>query len=397
MFFLSLDNQLFLILVLVFSSLLFVNTFVLHKQSFGLRAFGLSFALPFFLTIISFLTAPYHNDRAQDLLILSQLFLILICTCVLFTRQESDSLKLFYILPFVLVGAALVIAGTPLSVFWLGVIHAVDLLVIILNLALAVHSLLYKGKKRLTAYLGLFMIASSLGIWLLSGILSAESLLLTGLGYGSCALYVYKNTLSTFFKEYEKNTEAMNRINASIHTEVIRRVEEIERANRKLLELSKTDGLTGLYTKNAILKSLETHLERSPQTALSILMIDIDKFKQINDTMGHQIGDRCIKSLSSLIQGAFRKDDVMGRYGGDEFMILLPGITPVKAYLIADRFRQLVQSKSVPQFSVSVGISSYPEDGKTTTALIEAADKALYASKQKGRNTVTLYSSVKPN
>jgi diguanylate cyclase (GGDEF)-like protein len=227
--------------------------------------------------------------------------------------------------------------------------------------------------------------------------LSAEDLLLLALGYGACVLHVYKSTLSVFFKEYKENTESMKRIHASIHTEVIRRVEDIERSNRKLLELSRTDSLTGLYVKNAIINSLNSHLERSPQTALSVLMIDIDKFKQINDSMGHQIGDRCIKTLSGLIQASFRQDDVLGRYGGDEFMILLPAITPVKAYLIADRFRQQVQSKSVPQFTVSVGISSYPDDAKTSAALIELADKALYASKQRGRNGVTLYSSFKSN
>jgi len=135
-------------------------------------------------------------------------------------------------------------------------------------------------------------------------------------------------------------------------------------------------------------------IERSPNTVVSLMLFDIDRFKSINDTMGHQIGDKCIKAVASLAQGAFRKEDLLGRYGGDEFIVVLPGAVPVKAFLIADRFRQLVQNKTNPAFTISVGVATYPQDAKSIAALIEAADKALYESKQKGRNRVTNYSSL---
>ena len=183
-------------------------------------------------------------------------------------------------------------------------------------------------------------------------------------------------------------------MNASIHAEVIRRVEAIEKSNRKLLEKSKTDSMTGLLIKSAIMEKLENLLERSPRSNLSILMFDIDMFKHINDTMGHQHGDLCIKALASLAKTSFRQDDIVGRYGGDEFIVILPDTPSVKAFVIADRFRELIQSKSNPNITVSVGVATYPVDGRSPIALIEAADKALYASKQKGRNTVTLYSAI---
>jgi diguanylate cyclase (GGDEF)-like protein len=153
--------------------------------------------------------------------------------------------------------------------------------------------------------------------------------------------------------------------------------------------------MTGFYIKTAFMQSLETELERLPQTVLSIIMFDIDNFKDINDSEGHQVGDRCIKNLSGLAKTSFRKDDVIGRYGGDEFLVLLPETAPVKAYLIAERFRQYVQTKSSPQITISIGISNYPFNGNSADELIEAADKALYASKHNGRNKVTSYSSLK--
>jgi diguanylate cyclase (GGDEF)-like protein len=82
--------------------------------------------------------------------------------------------------------------------------------------------------------------------------------------------------------------------------------------------------MTGLYVKSALLKSLESLIERSPNTVVSLMLFDIDRFKSINDTMGHQIGDKCIKAVASLAQGAFRKEDLLGRYGGDEFIVVLP-------------------------------------------------------------------------
>ena len=394
MLFLNLENQLFFILMLVFSSYLLINALVLRPQSIRLRVFGLAFALPFLLTIAAFLTAPYHKSGAMALLFLGQILLILLCTIILLIKQESDILKLFYLLPFILAAAALIFAASPLFTIWFVGFYFIELGLILVILVLLVYSFLQKAKNRLLAYSGLFVMTMSSGLWLILKVLTLESLLLMGLGYGACTVYIYQNTSGIFFKEYQKNSDSLRRMNASMQMEVIRRVEEIERSNRKLLELSKTDRMTGLYVKSVVVKNLETFLERSPHTTLTLLMIDIDKFKEINDTLGHQIGDHCIKTLSTLAQASFRKDDIIGRYGGDEFLILLPETPTVKAYLIADRFRQQIQSKLNPQITISVGIANYPEDGKTSSSLIEAADKALYVSKENGKNSVTLYSTI---
>lgn len=395
MLFLSLEYQLFLVLALIFSSFILLNSFTLKMQSVSLKAYGLTFVLPLILSIAAFIISPYNKTYSMILLFLGNVFLAVLLTIISSVRQKSESLKLFFLLPFILCIAVFFLANSYIYNTLLVGLYCIILLLVIINLALLVHAFFQKNKDRLFSLLGAFMISSSLGIWLLSKAFSMEALFLIGIGYASCTLFFYKNTLGLFFIQYKKNHDLLHQMNTSIHTEVIRRVEEIERSNRKLLELSKTDSMTGLYVKSAVIKSLEAHIERSSQSIMSILMFDIDKFKQINDTMGHQVGDKCIKTLSGLIQTSFRKDDILGRYGGDEFIVLLPSTSPVKAYLIADRFRQLVQSKSSPQMTVSIGISSYPEDGGSCAALIEAADKALYESKQKGRNVVTLFTSIK--
>ncbi len=395
MLFLSLEYQLILIVALVFSSYLFINALFMRHQSIGLKAFGLTFILPLMLTLAAFLTATYHKSSASAFLILGHLFLALLCTLVVLFPENTKTVKLFYILPFILLITAFFIGRSPLYDALFNGFCFIDLGLVLVNLALIIHCVIQGEKQKILVYIGLFMMSTGQGIWMLARELTIEALVIMSLSYGLCALYVHKNSLGTFFKDYHDTKEALGRMNASIHAEVIRRVEEIERSNRKLLEISKTDSMTGLYVKSAVLKTLDSMLERTPHGNLSILMFDIDKFKQINDSLGHQIGDRCIKTIASLAKTSFRNDDILGRYGGDEFIVLLPGTAPVKAYIIADRFRQLIQSKTSPQITISVGIASFPEDANSSELLIEAADKALYISKQKGRNQVTLYSSQK--
>jgi len=177
-----------------------------------------------------------------------------------------------------------------------------------------------------------------------------------------------------------------------LQLEVVQKVQEIEKSNRNLAVISKIDSMTGLYLKSAVEKNIESRIENSPNVQFSILMFDIDKFKGINDTLGHQIGDKCIKTLASFAQASFRQGDILGRYGGDEFIIVLPGTNPSQAYMIADRFRQTIHNKTNPQYTISIGIATYPDNADSLASLIEAADKALYISKQNGRNQVTNYS-----
>jgi diguanylate cyclase (GGDEF)-like protein len=395
MLFLSMEYQLFLIITLVFSSFIFINSLIILPQSSSSRAFGITFSLPLFLTVRAYLIAPYQKTESEALLFSGYILLIFLCTIIVLLKQKSDYLKLFFVIPFIVI---LITVTKPCYDIYSKLASLFGILVYVIaaiNMSLAVRAAIRREKCSFQAYTGLFMIAVFLCIWMNLKGFSSAALLLLVLGYVSCEIYIYQNTLGAFFKEYNKNAEDLKRYNSSIQMEVSRRVQQIEKSNKKLLEKSKVDSMTGFYIKTAFMQSLETELERLPQTVLSIIMFDIDNFKYINDSEGHQVGDRCIKNLSGLAKTSFRKDDVIGRYGGDEFLVLLPETAPVKAYLIAERFRQYVQTKSSPQITISIGISNYPFNGNSADELIEAADKALYASKHNGRNKVTSYSSLK--
>ena len=395
MLFLNLENQLLLILVLTFSFWLFTSAFVIKLQPLKTRAFGMAFIIPLFMTSASFLVSVYNKSDAISLFVMSHVLLLIDCTFIMLINKDSDTLKVFPIIPFILIGSGLYLSSMSIypRLFW--VIRFLTLVTLVINLVLLINMMFHKEKDQMMGFAGIFILSFSTGLMLMSGMVSVESLLLMALGYICCTMYIYNNALGNFFKEYMQSTEALKRMNSSIQTEVIKRVEAIERSNRKLLEKSKTDSMTGLLVKSAVIEKLSNFIERAPKSTISILMFDIDKFKQINDNLGHQVGDQCIRNITNFIQTSFRQDDIPGRYGGDEFIILLPDTTPVKAFLIADRFRELIQSKSNPEITISVGISNYPTDGKAASALIEAADKALYASKEKGRNTVTLFSTLK--
>ncbi len=172
--------------------------------------------------------------------------------------------------------------------------------------------------------------------------------------------------------------------------------------NAKLYELATRDGLTKLYINRHFMTLLENEIRRCSRYKhnMSVIMIDIDDFKQINDSMGHLVGDQILREVSSQILTTVRKIDVAGRYGGEEFVVLLPETTKYGAGIIAERLRKNIESLTVrtihnfnTKTTVSMGISQFPDDGTNTQEIIEAADKALYYSKRNGKNIVSIYNS----
>lgn len=170
--------------------------------------------------------------------------------------------------------------------------------------------------------------------------------------------------------------------------------------NAKLYELATKDGLTKLYIYRHFYTLLENEIRRCARYKhnMSMLMIDIDNFKDINDTYGHLVGDQILREISNQIAQTVRKIDVPARYGGEEFTVILPETSKQEAVIIAERLRANISNISViagenkeVSPTASIGISQYPQDGLDATMLIGNADSALYNSKHNGKNCISLY------
>ncbi|HYH41272.1 MAG TPA: diguanylate cyclase [Burkholderiales bacterium] len=170
-----------------------------------------------------------------------------------------------------------------------------------------------------------------------------------------------------------------------------------ERADRETYELATTDSLTGVYNRRTFKELAEPQLSRSRRAHMpvSLLMLDLDHFKRINDTYGHLAGDDVLKAFAVLVRNCLRKEDLLARYGGEEFVVLLPGASQTSAAALAERIRE--QASAVPmdanghRVRVTVSIGAASEAGDTLPsleAMLGRADEALYQAKREGRNRV---------
>lgn len=173
-------------------------------------------------------------------------------------------------------------------------------------------------------------------------------------------------------------------------------VTELALYEYRLLEMNMKDGLTGVYNRRFLEQRLTEEFERHVRYSrnFSIIMFDIDFFKRVNDTHGHQCGDLVLKGVSGKIASMMRKTDILARYGGEEFCCLLPETDLASAKLLAERFRnsiaemtQVYQEKEIA-VTISLGVSELSGQHVTPSSLLERADEALYQAKHSGRNQV---------
>src|SRR6202045_2083809 len=164
----------------------------------------------------------------------------------------------------------------------------------------------------------------------------------------------------------------------------------------RVKQLAYLDGLTGIFNRRFFELRIMEEIERARRygTGMAVIMADIDQFKRLNDEFGHLLGDEVLRQVSSLFHQQLRKVDVVCRYGGEEFAILLPQITAQHAIAIAEKLRRMVESYQFPgvprTITISAGVAAFPTHGKTRDDMIRAADSGLYAAKQAGRNRICL-------
>jgi diguanylate cyclase (GGDEF)-like protein len=173
--------------------------------------------------------------------------------------------------------------------------------------------------------------------------------------------------------------------------------------NRALCEVSSRDTLTGLYNRWYVIEKIESEINRALRhgSPMSLLMLDIDHFKRINDTWGHTAGDEVLRSIGKLLRESCRVYDVPGRYGGEEFCIVLPETRLGNTTVVAERIRQRLESTRLScgstsiAVTASIGIAGMDESANdeilSPAALIDRADRALYSAKSRGRNRIEMW------
>jgi diguanylate cyclase (GGDEF)-like protein len=165
----------------------------------------------------------------------------------------------------------------------------------------------------------------------------------------------------------------------------------IEAQNRRLSELAEQDRMTGLLNHEAVLRRLEAEIDRARRIAypLSIFLFDLDDFKRVNDEFGHQSGDRVLKTLSAELRAEVRSTDVVGRYGGEEFLVVMPATDSGQAARFAERFRSVAEETDYGEglrLTVSGGIAQWT--GQSASDLVRTADRNLYEAKRTGKNRI---------
>lgn len=208
-------------------------------------------------------------------------------------------------------------------------------------------------------------------------------------------------TARSLFRDVAETADKLENIAAYLGQATVRS-EKMETEHSRFRRMSLYDGLTGLHNRRAFDETLQAMWDAAAQTGapLGLILLDVDKFKIYNDMCGHQAGDDCLRKVAGAIARAVRSEDFCGRYGGEEFVVILPGTDAAQACAAAEHIRAAVESVRLPHpgspvgpyVTVSLGVASVRGSaGSAPTDIIGHADKALYLSKEKGRNRATLY------
>ena len=207
------------------------------------------------------------------------------------------------------------------------------------------------------------------------------------------------------FAELEARVRSLLRIK-KLQQELGDREKELSQMNDRLLHISMTDGLTGVDNRRALEQRLHEMFEHSLRLhePIACVMCDIDHFKKVNDTYGHAAGDDVLKQFAEILKDEAREIDRVGRYGGEEFLLLLPGTVLDSAVTFAERLRQRVEQNTFSfeggtlKRTVSLGVASWPHPKiKGREEMLKAADDALYVAKEMGRNRVIRFDSAEFN
>jgi diguanylate cyclase (GGDEF)-like protein len=265
-----------------------------------------------------------------------------------------------------------------------------------------ITALIYQSEQHATRWLGGFIvltvISATLDPALITNIeampiLAIELFFILNISVGSVGIFFI---IQHFIKEKEKSADA---ILQKEHNTLLQRTTELKKANEKLQQLAHHDTLTQLTNRSHLSEKLKEYIQfaQRQKQQFAVFFIDLDKFKHINDTYGHPMGDHILIAASERLKKIARAEDIVARFGGDEFVFIIQNSTANDAMPVAKR---IIDSFSTPfkiddiplHITPSIGIALYPENGQTPAALLKNADTAMYRTKRDGRNNFSYYS-----
>lgn len=187
--------------------------------------------------------------------------------------------------------------------------------------------------------------------------------------------------------------DSLEKSNRELEAKVAERTEELQRTNRELERLVRTDTLTGLSNRLDVEQRLEIEYARFQRShePYCVLVMDVDFFKNINDTYGHAVGDKVLQQLGKIIRQSVRQVDVVGRVGGEEFLVILPMTRQPQALVVAEKIRQSLAAASIDpvgKITVSCGVQEVGMNDQSKETAIKLADQWMYNAKKAGRNRI---------
>ncbi len=215
-----------------------------------------------------------------------------------------------------------------------------------------------------------------------------------------CIMYIGRWLLARAWVSEKITEEKLIQLNKNLENTVDDRTEQLLLAKKHAEELAQTDELTGMNNRRSFFNQGNIISEQAIRYGLqfTVMMLDIDWFKKVNDNFGHSIGDEVLKDVARVIMVGIRTTDISGRIGGEEFAIILPQTKPEKTIEIAERLRRTVKSIAIPvaenkniSLTISIGIGQYSDQNQSLHEVLSLADKALYQAKEQGRNRVVLF------
>ncbi len=377
------------LIIVCFSFLIFIFVLSMNKSITLSKVFGTAFFIPFSISAFS---ALFITELALTYIfwlsevVLSIIFLIII---VFSSRKKNYDVFMYFIFMISILCCIMLYKLSIIPLYDLS--HSNQALILIYIIIMNLILLKYKKMSMKTFFLGniFLLISGFINYFQDQEYIRQISVICKLAAYFTFYYYFYRLIYDKFINKVKEANKLKKSINRELNREVKKQMLHYEIAKEKLLMKSKTDSLTKAYNKEAIINMIDDLIKFKGKEDFSILMFDIDNFKKINDTYGHINGDICIKSLVNIVRGSIRDVDVLGRYGGDEFLLVLPALDLKEARLVAERLRKNVNTLSNPKFTISIGVATYPQDGKRVKDLISIADEGLYQSKKSGKNTVS--------